>query len=118
MMLAPFPPNLSGTHGGSRAIAQLHFRLAGSHPVALLYLRRPEEPPVDEELRRRCALVHEVMLPGSGNSSFQRRRRDLRSRLALLRGVPLWVSYTWSEEYAEIIRDTVREWRPDVVQLE
>lgn len=99
-------------------MAQLHFRLAGSHPVALLYLRRPEEPPVDEALRRRCALVQEVMLPGPAESPLQRRARDLRTRLALLRGVPLWVSYTWSAQYAKAIRNTVKEWRPDVVQIE
>lgn len=118
MVLAPSPPGLSGTHGGSRAMAQLHFRLAALHPLALLYLRRPDEPPVDEALRRRCTLVQEVMIPGRAETPLQRRSQDLRAKLSLLRGVPLWVSYTWSARYAKLIRDTVAEWQPDVVQIE
>lgn len=93
-------------------------RLAALHPVALLYLRRPEEPPIDEALRRRCALVQEVMLPGNAESPLQRRARDLRAELALFRGVPLWVSYTWSARFAKVLREMVAGWRPDIVQIE
>jgi glycosyltransferase involved in cell wall biosynthesis len=59
-----------------------------------------------------------VVIPGRGETRFRRRARDLRADLALLRGVPLWVSYTWSARYAKAIRDTVAEWQPDVVQIE
>ena len=118
MVLAPFPPRLSGTHGGSRAIAQLHLRLAALHPLALIYLRRPDEPPADEALCRRCALVQEVVITGSAEARLQRRARELHAEVALLRGVPLWVSYTRSARYAKAIRDKVAEWQPDVVQIE
>jgi polysaccharide biosynthesis protein PslH len=99
-------------------MGQLHLRLADRLPVALLYLRRPEEPPVDEALSSRCSLVREVMLSSNAETRLQRRARDLRADLMLLRGVPLWVSYTWSAPYAKLLRDTVAEWRPDVVQIE
>ena len=99
-------------------MGQLHMRLADRLPVALLYLRRPEEPPVDEALRSRCSLVREVMLSTNAETRLRRRARDLRADLMLLRGVPLWVSYTWSAPYAKLLRETVAEWRPDVVQIE
>jgi glycosyltransferase involved in cell wall biosynthesis len=99
-------------------MAQLHFRLAALHPVALLYLRRPEEPPADEALYTRCALVQEVMIPGNAVTAVQRRRRDLQAQLSLLRGIPLWVSYMRSTKYAKTVRDTVAEWQPDIVQIE
>lgn len=118
MVLAPFPPGLSGTHGGSRAIAQLHLRLAALHPLALLYLRRPDEPSADEALRRRCALVQEVIIPGTAETAWQRRVQGLHAGVALLGGVPLWVSYARSERYAEAIRRTVAEWQPDLIQIE
>ena len=42
----------------------------------------------------------------------------LRSGVALLRGAPLWVAQTRSAEFAALVRTTVQEWRPDVVQFE
>jgi polysaccharide biosynthesis protein PslH len=41
-----------------------------------------------------------------------------RVALDLLRGTPLWVAWWAVDEYARVLRETVREWRPDIVQFE
>jgi polysaccharide biosynthesis protein PslH len=118
MVLAPFPPRLDGAHGGSRAIAQLHVRLAAVHPLALVYLRTPDEPPIDEALRRRCALVREVMLTSAATGYPRRVVQAVRTGAALLRRTPTWVTWTGSPTFAAAVRAIAEEWRPDIVQIE
>src|SRR3954471_14631897 len=86
-VLTPFPPRLDGTHGGSRAIAELLERVARRRPVALLALRSSDDPPIDPRLVTACDLAREITR--SPESSGPRARgADLRVAAGLLRGVP------------------------------
>ena len=118
LFVAPFPPRLDGRHGGSRAIAQFLVRLAERHEVALAVLRAPDEPHVDESVKRACDVVAEVELPSAGESFRARAANRLRLRMALLRGLPTWAAERATEEFGERLERLVREWRPDIVQLE
>ena len=83
LLLAPFPPRLDGTHGGSRAVAQLVVALAARNRVALAYLRASDEPPIDDALARHCDHVVEEVRGGSSASSV--RPFAVRTGLALIR---------------------------------
>ena len=115
LALAPFPPRLDATHGGSRAIAELLAGLGERHRVALLALQGTEEPAVDDALRARCAMVREVPRPSREAGGL---RGDLRVAGALALGTPMWVSRWRVPAFHAAVRDVVRDWRPDVVQAE
>src|SRR5215213_7329277 len=85
LFLLPCAPRLDAAHGGGRAIAQLLTRLAARHDLAVLYLRAADEPPIDERLRARCALVEEVLRPVAGGSFAAHWRRHARLVGPLLR---------------------------------
>ena len=120
LVLAPFPPRLDGTHGGSKAIAQLVVALASRNRVAVAYLRAHDEPAIDAELARHCEQVIEGARGGSSASSV--RPIAIGSVLALIRpllaGLPLWVAGRWSASFARRVRDLAATWQPDIVQAE
>lgn len=117
LFLAPFPPRLDATHGGSRAIAELVSALAHRHCVALLYLAGADDPPVDPALQHQCDLTLETRLP-SATDPLGRLSHRIGLAAGLLRGRPLWVSGWSSPEFMRVLRRVAREWRPDLVQLE
>ena len=57
VVAAPFPPRLDGSHGGSRAIAQLLVRLADRHASRARGAAAPGDPRVDESVRHACDLA-------------------------------------------------------------
>jgi len=120
LLLAPFPPRLDGTHGGSKTIAQLVVALAARNRVALGYLRAHDEPAIDAELARQCEQVVEGARGGSSASSV--RPFTIRSVLAVIRpllaGLPLWVAGRWSAGFARRVGDLAATWQPDIVQAE
>ena len=118
LFLAPFPPSLDGAHGGSRVIAQLLDRIAARHRVALMCLRHPDDAEVDPRLRTRLDLVVEVERPDMGRSPRARALRGVRARLLLLAGTPLWATELDSGAFRRRLLEVLREWRPDVVQVE
>jgi polysaccharide biosynthesis protein PslH len=118
LFLAPFPPSLDGAHGGSRVIAQLLDRLASRHRVALMCLRRRDDPPVDERLRARLDLLVEVERPDARRSLRERALHAVRARLLLLAGTPLWATELDVGHFRRRLHEVLREWRPDVVQVE
>lgn len=118
LVVAPFPPRRDGRHGGSRAIGQLVGRLASRYAVALLVLRAPDEPRIDDLLRRACDVVHEVGIPPVGTSIRERLVNRLRLRASLLRGMPTWASERNAPEFGSRLAELVELWRPDVVQFE
>jgi glycosyltransferase involved in cell wall biosynthesis len=117
-VVAPFPPRLDGSHGGSRAIAQLLARLAARHSVALLVLKAQDEPGVDDALRRICDRVDEVEIPPVGPSFGARLINLIRLRAALLRGTPTWAALRTAPGFGARLEELARTWRPDVVQFE
>jgi glycosyltransferase involved in cell wall biosynthesis len=118
LVASPFPPRLDGRHGGSRSIAQLLAGLAARHDVALVALRRRDEPGVDPVLGQACDLVEEVQIPPVGGTLVGRAARRLSLRLALLRGLPTWAAERRAPQFDERLHELVQRWRPELVQLE
>jgi glycosyltransferase involved in cell wall biosynthesis len=117
LFLAPFAPRRDGTHGGSRAIAELLVRLTERHRVVLLHLRGPREAPADAALLERCDSVREVARTTPAGT-LSRLGRRVRVAGALARGTPAVIAGSANEEFAVAVRDVAHRWRPDVVQLE
>ena len=115
LALAPFPPRLDATHGGSRAIAELLVRLAERHRIALLTLRGDDEPPLDGALAARCEITREIARPGRLAGGLT---GDLRVGVALAGGTPMWVSRWSVPAFRRAAAEVGTVWRPDVVQAE
>lgn len=118
LFLLPFPPRLDATHGGSRVIAQLLVKLADRHDVAVLYLRAPDEPQIDEVIVQRCDLVEAILRPTPSRSFAQQCLYRLRVWYESLRGRPEWVTDWAVPAYATRLRSLIQTWQPDLVQLE
>jgi len=89
LVVAPFPLQIAGRHGGTRAVAQLVARLADRHTVALLVLKGEGEPDVDDRLRHLCDLVEEVGIPAVGTSIASRQVRCMPPPSWVVMVVPL-----------------------------
>jgi glycosyltransferase involved in cell wall biosynthesis len=118
LVVAPFPLQIEGTHGGSRAVAQMVARLAARHTVALLVLKDEGEAGVDDGLRELCDLVDEIEIPAVGTSIASRLVHRVRLRAGLLRGIPTWAAVRDAPGFRDRLEQLSWEWRPDVVQLE
>lgn len=117
LFLAPFPPRLDAPHGGGRTLARTIFELASRHHVALVTLRLPDEPQVDEAVRARCELVKEVARPLVGSSPTRLWSERQRLRL-MLSDAPDWVIGCSVSDYEQQLRDVLHGWKPEVVQIE
>lgn len=117
LVLAPFPPSRHATHGGGRVIAALVRRLAARHRVVLLHLATHEEPGADDGLRDACERVERVELPW-GRPWPARLAGRVRAGWRIARGWPGWVAGWDARAMHALVRRTVDEWRPDVVQFE
>ncbi len=109
LFLAPFPPRLDASHGGSRVIAQLVSRLAERHDVALCCLRGGNDAPVDEALSAKCRLVRETRLDHPAG---------MLNWIRLLGGTPLWAAGLHSPRFMAQVRETCAVFRPEIIQLE
>ena len=118
LLLLPFAPRLDAVHGGGRVIAQFLSEIAYRYEVAVLYLRSPDEPPIDEYFRDRCALVQEALRPSNGKSFPLRILRGVRLISALAQLQPMWVSDWASKSYFNKARSIAQEYQPDIVQAE
>lgn len=118
LLLVPFAPRLDGTHGGSRSIAQLILKLAERHTVALLAIRAPDDPAVDDALRQRCELVEEFVRHSEPSTGRERLSSRIRRLSALAQGRPIWVAEWHLPELARRANELARTWRPDLIQME
>jgi polysaccharide biosynthesis protein PslH len=117
LFLAPFAPRRDGSHGGSRAVAELLVRLTERHSVGLVCLQGPGEPAPDPALLERCDTVRQIARPPL-QPGFSGLARRVRVAGALARGTPAMVAGTASRAFADAVREVARSWQPDVVQLE
>ncbi len=115
LVITPFPPRRDARHGG-RLTAGLLLRLAERHDLALAFLRRPDEEPIDPELAALCARLEEVALPAPGALPGLRRRTRLATGLA--RGRPMWASELTRGATGDRIAALARAWRPEVIHVE
>jgi len=115
LSIVPFPPRLDATHGGGKATANLLLKLAERHPLALVHLRSPHEPPADPALLTSCDFVEEIRAT-EPDTRFLRRR--LRKILLLARGNPLWAIDVDAATLAPTVAEVAARWSPDVVQIE
>ena len=118
LFLLPFAPRLDATHGGGRVLAQFVTLLSARHSVALLCLRAPDEPSVDQSLRAQCEIVEEIVRPSNGLLLPQRCLCSMRTLTSLLMGRPRWATFWAVSEYTARLRSLVRLWKPDIVQIE
>lgn len=98
--------------------AQLIDAMARRHRVAVLYLREPNDPPLDDVLLARCDLAVEVPCVGRAETPRQRLARRVRLALPFLDGMPRWASYCAVEAFGERLAELAASWRPDVVNIE
>jgi polysaccharide biosynthesis protein PslH len=117
LLLLPFPPRLDAMHGGGRAMAQLLLHLAERHDLSLLYLRAPDEPPLDDALRAASVRAEEIRRRDVRPDVFRIRKR-LRTLQTLLGGRPKWVGDCDLPIFREALRRLLAEWQPDIVQAE
>lgn len=117
LVLAPFPPRFDATHGGGRTVARLLQLHATRNRVALLMLRRPDEPGIDDEVAALCDVVREVTRTPVGRSPHVA-WRERRRALALAQGQPLWAASILTRDFGRSLVDLCADWRPDVVQAE
>jgi polysaccharide biosynthesis protein PslH len=117
LFLSPFPPRRDGTHGGSRAAAELLIRLAERHRVAVAYLRGRRDSAADPALIARCEVLREVARrPPAGTLGWLGRR--LRVTVARGRGAPGAIAGSLNPEFACVVGELATSWQPDIVQLE
>jgi glycosyltransferase involved in cell wall biosynthesis len=119
LFILPFTPCTDAIQGGSRATGQLLARIAPHHKIALLYFRNPEDAPLQEEIRKNCEMVEEVIRPwakSGGLSSWIRNARLIASLLFLFR--PMWVTDWASANFRKRARQLIQTWPVDIVQLE
>src|SRR5262245_9099739 len=92
--------------------------MSDRHYVGLLCLRTMREPPIDDDLRNRCALTYEIKWPGSGDSLTGRWFRRGCQVGGLLFGRPTSVTSHSVGAYRRELCRLVHDWQPDVVQIE
>jgi glycosyltransferase involved in cell wall biosynthesis len=95
--------------------ASLLHRLAERHDVALSCFRDEDEPPTDDALRARCALVDETVVRRPGARGWLSRARQL--------GKPLWgypnlVARATAPGYGERVKALAASWDPQIVHFE
>jgi glycosyltransferase involved in cell wall biosynthesis len=118
LVLAPFPPDTHGTHGGARALGELLEQFAERHDVLLAYIRGPGEQPITSDLRGRLAAVEELPRPDRESSAARRAIRTAHRLMGLARLRPVWVTDWTLHAFKRTVRELVREWRPEIVQAE
>jgi polysaccharide biosynthesis protein PslH len=118
LLILPFAPRLDADHGGGRLVGQFLWEVTKRCGVAVLYLRSPGEPPIDESLRDRCDLSEEVLRKPVGRSFFSRLGHGFRLLASLAQGNPMWTSDWYSPAFLHRTRSLVREYQPDIVQAE
>ena len=115
--MTPFAPARDASHGGSRIVAETLQHLATRHRVALLTLRGEGEPGTDPALRDALELVEEVERRPIGRSP-RRLLAERRRVAAIVRRDPPWVVGCEVAEARRALPRLVREWGPEVVQIE
>jgi glycosyltransferase involved in cell wall biosynthesis len=118
LFLLPFAPRLDALHGGGQVMAQFLAAMTLRHRVALIYLRAPKEPPLDEIFTERCEWVEEVLRPWAGRSLVQWIVRNARLVAFLMRFRPMWVTDWESSSFHDRVRLITHTWQPDIVQIE
>jgi glycosyltransferase involved in cell wall biosynthesis len=116
LLAIPFGPRFDNRHGG-RVVAQLLARLVERHQVAVVYLARPDDPPMEPSLASRCAVVERVELPPARWPPVGWRHRiHVLSTPVTVRPSP--VAAVFNRHFARAVRDIAVAFKPDIIQIE
>jgi glycosyltransferase involved in cell wall biosynthesis len=118
LLLLPFAPGATATHGGSRVLAQLVVRLAQNNRIAILYLRAAGEPLLDETVANCCEMVEEVERVDYERTFFRKWLLRFSFLVGFLVGRPMWVVQWSVPAYQQRLSGLLQEWQPDIVQAE
>lgn len=111
LFLLPFAPDLRGSHGGSRATAEIIEALSKSHRVCVLYLSADGDPP-PRQLPRNCERLVAVPVERPAPT----RHASLKQLVGWQR--PRWVEESWSLIMANQAAAAAAEFEPDIVHHE
>ena len=117
LLLSPFAPRLDASMGGPVVIAQLIMALSQREHVALLYLRGPDELPLDDRVKAACQVTLETRRPDF-HTDGAARRKGMGPAACAVRGIPSWVADWWVPEFGTTLTAFAAGWQPDVVQAE
>ena len=115
LFLLPFPPDLRGSHGGTRATAAMIDMLSDDHQVCVLYFKQAGDPPPRQ--LPRCDRL--IAIPKDRPA---RPRTPVRRWIDTIGGLffrrPRWVDECWSRAMTREVTDIAAEFAPDVVHHE
>jgi glycosyltransferase involved in cell wall biosynthesis len=117
LFLLPFAPDLRGSHGGTRACAEMIAMLASHHRVRALYLA-PDGEPSPRQLPPGAQSIEAVPIT---RQTTKMRGPFMRVLAALARGAwgrPAWVEEAGSGAVANRVAEVAAEFQPDVVHCE
>jgi glycosyltransferase involved in cell wall biosynthesis len=114
LCLLPFVPHLDGRHGGARAVAQTVLALSTRFEVGVVAIRSKGEPEVDARIGEACAFFETISRDGV--PFLQRIAREVHARRP--GGDPAWIARWRVPGAEERFRTLMRDWRPDVAQVE
>ncbi len=117
LLLSPFAPRLDASMGGPLVIAQLIVALSRRERPALLYLRGPDEPPLDARVADACEFAIETPRRELPEAARSRRIRAF-DAIRMACGTPSWVGLWHEVPFAMTLRSIVAAWQPDIVQAE
>ena len=116
LIVAPFPPQSVGPHGGARAVAGAVGAIARRHDVGLVYVAASDGVVPDASTAAVCAFTE--ALPGGDLRLARRWGRRAAAYAGLAHGVPIWASDLRSRRSMTRVAALAQSWRPHVVQVE
>lgn len=122
MVVTPYLPHRRVGHGGGTAVRDLVAGLARRHEVLVASLLRPGEQDLVGDVTALGARVETLPFRDAGSRGADRIRLLLDRLVAWRRsrdsGYPLYVEKYWSADRVGRLRELVREFQPDAVQVE
>lgn len=115
LLVAPFPPDRSASHGGGLYLGALCEGLAQQSELGLVAMSRPDDGP-----RRDRVFAWQGMVTYLGTAAHP---RALGHRARMLwrwgmRGQPLVAAKHWQPQLPRLLRQALHEFRPDAVLVE
>jgi polysaccharide biosynthesis protein PslH len=118
LFLTPFAPSLEAAFEGERLMSLSLAEMVSRHQAAIVYLRSPNEPPIDDYFLDRCMIVQEIPRPVLGTTFFHRLERSIQVARSLAIQRPIRAGDWWSPDFAQKARSMAIKFKPDIIQAE